>query len=158
MSMALDCASWGYLFAKAIGDEDKLPKLISAMENYKVADSVKGVKGYRPYYKGLVYDELPINKIVYPHRPKKSWSDIDMVWSEGSFGVAMAYLKAGRVEAAEQIVWDILKMQVNSGGIRYATQDIPFQFSPSPSMAGTAWMAMVLFAMEDQRLLDLFWN
>ncbi|MBI3019373.1 MAG: hypothetical protein HYY61_05735 [Deltaproteobacteria bacterium] len=49
-------------------------------------------------------------------------------------------------------------MQTPSGGIRYATQEVPFQFSPSPSMAGTAWLAIALHALENPQMLDLFWN
>ena len=81
-----------------------------------------------------------------------------MVWSEGSLGVAMAYLKMGEKEKAKSILEEISKMQMPSGGFQYATQEIPFQFSPSPSMAGTAWFAMVALALENETLLKLFWD
>ncbi|MBI3018001.1 MAG: EpsI family protein [Deltaproteobacteria bacterium] len=155
---ALDCASWGLLFLKAMGENSKAQKTLKAMENYFILDPLHQVEGYRPYYKGYVFDEFSINKLFYPHYPQKSWSDIQMVWSEGSLGVAMAYLKMGKKEKAIHILREILKMQTPSGGIRYATQEVPFQFSPSPSMAGTAWLAIVLHALENPQMLDRFWN
>ncbi|MBI3018730.1 MAG: EpsI family protein, partial [Deltaproteobacteria bacterium] len=97
-AQALDCASWGLLFLKSIGEHSKAQKILKAMENYFIFDSLHQVEGYRPYYKGYVFDEFSINKLFYPHYPQKSWSDIQMVWSEGSLGVAMAYLKMGQKE------------------------------------------------------------
>jgi len=157
-AMALDCASWGLMFALSIGDKDKVKQLKKAIKKYAVVDGMNKVRGYRPYYKGLIYDELKINKVFYPHKPDKSWSDVHMVWSEGSLGVAMAYLKAGMKEEATAILKNMRAMQTKGGGLRYTTQEIPFQFSPSPSMAGTAWYAMVMRAMNDPTALSLFWD
>ena len=157
-AMALDCASWGILFLLSIGEKEKARQAMNAMERYFIQDPIRGVWGYRPYYAGFIYDEMSINKLFYPHWPQKSWSDIPMVWSEGSLGVAMAYLKMGEKEKAKSILEEISKMQMPSGGFQYATQEIPFQFSPSPSMAGTAWFAMVALALENETLLKLFWD
>ncbi len=160
-SQALDCASWGLLFALSVeggGDQAKTERLISAMERYAILDPLQKIRGYRPYYKGYVYDELEINRLIYPHKPDKSWSDIEMVWSEGSLGVAMAYLKAGKIDKAKEIIAEMIKMQTPSGGIIYSTREVPFQFSPSPSMAGSAWLAMAIQALEDPRLRQLFWE
>lgn len=157
-AQALDCASWGLMFLHSLKDSVKAKKAFLTLDKYFVFDSIHHVEGYRPYYKGYVFDEFAINKLFYPHWPQKSWADIHMIWSEGSLGVAMAYLKMGQKEKAMQIIREILKMQTPSGGIRYATQEIPFQFSPSPSMAGTAWLAIVLLALENPKMLELFWD
>lgn len=158
---ALDCASWGALFALSLGDRKKVERLLAAIERYEIVDPLRqpqSIRGYRPYYKGYIYDELEINRLIYPHKPDKSWSDIEMVWSEGSLGAAMAYLKAGKIEKTKEIVSEVVKMQGPSGGILYSTREVPFQFSPSPSMAGSAWLAMVIQALEDPRLRQLFWE
>lgn len=157
-SQALDCASWGLLFALSLGDQAKVDRFLTAMERYAILDPLEKVRGYRPYYRGYVYDELEINRLIYPHKPDKSWSEIEMVWSEGSLGVAMAYLKAGMIDKAKEIIAEIIKMQTPSGGILYSTREVPFQFSPSPSMAGSAWLAMTIQALEDPRLRQLFWE
>jgi hypothetical protein len=157
-SQALDCASWGLLFALSLGDQAKVERLASAMERYAIIDPLHKIRGYRPYYRGYVYDELEINRLIYPHKPDKSWSDIEMVWSEGSLGVAMAYLKAGKIDKAKEIIAEMIKMQTLSGGVLYSTREVPFQFSPSPSMAGSAWLAMAVQALEDSRLRQLFWE
>lgn len=157
-AMALDCASWGILFLLSIGEVEKAKKALKTLEKYRVIDPIAQVEGYRPYYKGLIFDELHLNKLFYPHKPDKSWADIQMVWSEGSLGVAMAYLKMGEKEKARKVLSEMTKMQTTSGGLKYSTQEIPFQFSPSPSMAGTAWFALVSLALENPTILQLFWE
>lgn len=157
-ALALDCASWGLMFANSIGHKGKVKALLQAMKNFEIEDPIARVRGYRPYFKGLVYDEPAINQVFYPHHPTKNWSEIPMVWSEGSLGVAMALLKAGKRSEAKKVIQQILKMQTKSGGVRYATKEVLFQFSTSPSMAGTAWLVMVLYAMDNPHLLDLFWE
>ncbi len=156
--MALDCASWGLMYLLSIGDKEKAKLTKNVLDRYKTKDLKYRVSGYKPYYKGYVFDELSINRLFYPHHPKKDWADVDMIWSEGSLGVAMAYLKLGDKEKAKQILDQMIKLQVPSGGLRYATHEIPFQFTPNPSLAGTAWFVMVESALEDSGLLELFWQ
>ena len=81
------------------------------------------------------------------------------MWSEGSFGVALAYLRLGNIDKAKSIIQGILPLMVtSSGGVLYAanrtTVDVSgYVFYPYASVAGTAWLAIV--ASANQYLL---WN
>lgn len=156
--LALDCASWGAMLFQSMKESLYAEKSLKAMERYAVKEPTLSMEGYRPYTQNLVYDEEKLNKLFYPHRPQKSWSDIAMVWSEGSLGAAMAYLKLAHPDKTKVILKEIMKLQKERGGLLYATQEIPFQFSPTPSVAGTAWFIMVIEALEDPRDFELFWN
>ena len=158
MAMALDCASWGAMLLKSMGETQKAELSLRSLKKYEVTDPIQSIKGYRPYYKDLVYDEISLNKIFYPHHPTKKWQDIEMVWSEGSLGSAMAYLKLNEIKNAKEVLLEMMKLQTQTGGLLYATKDIPFQFSTSPSMAGTAWFVMTVLAYENPALLEYFWD
>jgi hypothetical protein len=103
------------------------------------------------------------------------WSQVDMVWSEGSLGVAMAHLKLGHAllergdpqgEASIQKANDILaemeelQMADLGGGLLYAISDqsVAADFPEAPSAAGTTWLLMVQQAMEDKAMCDAFWG
>jgi hypothetical protein len=97
------------------------------------------------------------------------------VWSEGSLGVAMAYLKLGyalqdRADAAgdsyilhaRSIVTEMEKIQTldPDGGLLYAVSggDEVTGFPQAPSAAGTAWLLMVQRAIENKAMCDAFWG
>lgn len=153
---ALDCASWGTMFLLAIGEEEKAAASLQSVANYHVRSGAH--QGYKPYIDLLLYEGREINKLFFPDNPEKNWNDVPMIWPEGSLGVAMAYIKMGKRKQARELVASILKLQDEEGGVPYATEHIRFQFSDNPSVAGTAWLVMVISALEDDSILQLFWE
>ena len=159
-ALALDCASWGSLFALAVGDRDKAVKAYGASEKYKIVqDKEKNIYGYKPYLSGLVYEEQSdVNTYYFPRNPHVSWKDFDMIWPEGSLGVAFSALKLGDSKKVENILEAMKNFQAPSGGILYASRDVPYQFSTSPSVAGTAWFIMVAQSLKNENMRNLFWG
>ncbi len=88
----------------------------------------------------------------------KNNSDLPLIWPEGSLGVAMAYIKMGQNQQSIELLQSVLKLQDEEGGLPYATESLQFQFSKNPSVAGTAWLVMVISALEDQNIQRLFWG
>ena len=157
---ALDCASWGSLFAQAVGDKDKAVKAYKTSEKYKIMqDKEKNIYGYKPYLSGLVYEEQSdVNTYYFPESPQITWKDFDLIWPEGSLGVALSALKFGDLEKTQNILEAMKHFQAPSGGIMYANHDVPFQFSTSPSVAGTAWFIIVSQSLENEDMKNLFWS
>ena len=167
---ALDAASWGAMYWLAT---DELTKAIRSLEyadrTYSNTVTVSNtvtispeitIWGYKPYT-GTAdgFD----------------WSDVNLVWSEGSLGVAMANLKLGHalldrqdaqgyiyIQKAKDIVTEMEKLQTldPKGGVFYAAypgDEIP-DFPRAPSAAGITWFLMVQKAMENKALRDAFWG
>lgn len=157
--LALDCASWGAIFLDTIGESEKAQKALKATNKYLILDASKKSSGHKPYLSGLVYEEQPeVNSFYFPQNPEQTWKEMKMIWPEGSLGVAMAALKLGKLELAQKIQKWMRNYQEKSGGFIYANQDLPFQFSTSPSVAGTAWYIMVSKSMEEPQWKGLFWG
>jgi hypothetical protein len=70
----------------------------------------------------------------------------------------MAYIKMGQNQQSIELLQSVLKLQDEEGGLPYATESLQFQFSKNPSVAGTAWLVMVISALEDQNIQRLFWG
>ncbi len=153
---ALDCASWGAVFLQAIGEESKALTSLNSTANYFVKSNQ--YQGYKPYIDLLLYEDPEINTLFYPEAPEKNWNDFPMIWPEGSLGVAMAYLKMNRNEQAVELIKSMIKLQDREGGLPYATEHLRYQFSKNSSVAGTAWLVMVISALEDENALKLFWQ
>jgi beta propeller repeat protein len=158
---ALDAASWGAIYWVAVGDLEK------ARRSLAYADSVYS----NTVQVGLVSPTLSLSLWGY-----KPYSDtVDVVWSEGSLGVAMAYLKLGHalldqcnsegeayIEKAQAIVGEMERLQAldPNGGLLYAISSSPVitDFPQAPSAAGTAWLLMVQRAVADEAMRDAFWG
>ena len=153
---ALDCASWGAVFLKAAGEHSKALTALNATQNYRVQS--KKHQGYKPYIDLLLYEDPGINALFFPDAPQKNWNDFPMIWTEGSLGVAMAYLKMEQRKPAEEIIQAMIDLQNGNGGLPYATENLRYQFSENPSVAGTAWLIMVIATLEDENNLKLFWQ
>lgn len=153
---ALDCASWGAVFLQAVGEDSKALTSLDSTKNYFVAS--KKHQGYKPYFDELLYEDPEINSLFYPDAPEKNWKDLPMIWTEGSLGVAMAYLKLDKIEQAVEVIEAMVALQDKEGGLPYATEDLRYQFSDNSSVAGTAWLVMVIAALEDENNLNLFWQ
>ena len=153
---ALDCASWGAVFLHAVGENSKALAALKSTENYFVKS--KNHQGYKPYFDELLYEDPEINTLFYPDSPKENWSDLPMIWTEGSLGVALAYLKLKQNKQAAEVIKAMVALQDKEGGLPYATEALRYQFSDNSSVAGTAWLVMVIAALEDERNLRLFWQ
>jgi Protein of unknown function (DUF3485) len=155
-AQALDCASWGAVFLQAVGDDIKALTSLNSTANYLVRS--KNRQGYKPYVDLLLYEDPEINGLFYPDAPEKNWNDLPLIWPEGSLGVAMAFLKMKKNEQAVELIKSMIKLQDNEGGMPYATENLRYQFSRNSSVAGTAWLVMVISALEDENALKLFWQ
>lgn len=153
---ALDCASWGVMFLQAIGKKPKAEVSLKSLSKYFV--SFGNHRGYKPYVDMLLYEDPVVNALFFPDDPEKNWNDFPLIWPEGSLGVAMAYIKMGQNRKAIELLQSVLKLQNKKGGLPYATESLRYQFSTNPSVAGTAWLVMVISALEDENILKLFWE
>jgi hypothetical protein len=153
---ALDCASWGVMFLRAVGKKSKAEMSLKSLSKYVV--SFGKHRGYKPYVDMLLYEGPVVNALFFPDDPEKNWNDMPLIWPEGSLGVAMAYIKMGQNQQAIELLQSVLKLQDKEGGLPYATESLRFQFSTNPSVAGTAWLVMVISALEDENIQRLFWE
>jgi hypothetical protein len=148
---ALDCGALGALFLAAQGEAAKAARALAAVERY-FASSGGDVTGYRPYADRAVYDDSAVSRFFFPDNPHREWRDLPMVWSEGSLQVALAYLRLGHPERAEQIARGLQPLQQEAGGVRYATMELPFEMSNAASVAGSAWLILVSQALGGDRV------
>ena len=94
----------------------------------------------------------------FPDAPAKQWKDLPIVWSEGSLGVALAYLRLEDKKQATEILEGLEPLIQEDGGLLYASRDVPYHFSKLPSVAGTAWWVFLQEALEDPARLPNFLN
>jgi len=153
---ALDCASWGAVFLQAVGQQTQAEVSLKTVSKYHVKS--ENHQGYKPYIDILLYEDPEVNALFFPDDPGKNWNDLPLIWPEGSLGVAMAYLKLKKNEQAVELLKSMIKLQDGEGGLPYATEHLRYQFSKNSSVAGTAWLVMVISALEDENSLKLFWQ
>ncbi|MFQ5695651.1 MAG: hypothetical protein ACE5HB_06660 [Terriglobia bacterium] len=154
---ALDCASWGALFLQAIGETEKARHALEAVEAYYAAQDGE-LRGYRPYFDYRVFKSRLVNAYFFPEEPGKQWRDLPLVWTEGSLGAALAYLRLGQSERARKIVSALRPLQTEDSGLRYASKEVPYQMSEAPSVASSAWLVLVTEALAGNPRAELFWQ
>ncbi len=155
---ALDTASWGSLFLLAAGEPGLAMTALNTTDLYRNVSN--DVLGYKPGIVDRIYESDVLQQHVFPDEPNKSWDDISYIWSEGSLGVAMAYVRTGQIDKGHEILMSMLGPAMNvtgQGGIRYTDQNLPFQFHNKPSTIGTAWALMVQANVEGGLIPELFW-
>jgi hypothetical protein len=140
----LDANSWGAIFLIAVSENTKAYRALEYVEQH-FFNSHDSVRGYKPYSGQIVNTATPNN-----------WDAIQMVWSEGSLGVALAYLKLGETQKAQEIMDQITLMQNSNGLIRYASFEID-DFVTHGSAAGSNWFILVKMAQQDTKWLNGFW-
>jgi len=170
LGKALDCCGgWGALFLLAVGEREKAAATLAYTEEtfattFRPAEADEGVSvtGYRPYAghnEGIDWDRYP-----------------DVVWSEGSLGVALSYLRLGRRDKFESIVDNMLKLCTVPGdprsGVRYSryrqdlaagpkapvdTATVIKDLTQAPSACCTAWLLLVLESAEEGNF-GKFWG
>jgi hypothetical protein len=114
--------------------------------------------GYRPYFDHPIYKTAGVGKYFFPESPRKEWRELPLVWSEGTLGVALAYLRTGRAQRAGEIVVGLKALQVEGSGLRYASREVPHQMADVPSVAASAWLLLVTEAMAGNPLAEWFWE
>jgi hypothetical protein len=155
-ALPIDGASWASMFLSSIGEDKMAIRCLQTIQDSFFSRS-KGISGYKPYYAETVYEDNMVNAYYFPDNPTKKWKDVEMIWIEGSFGVAAANVKAGNWDNAHEIIRRLLPLNVN-GGFQYATQFIPYQFSVYPSVASTAWFVITVEIMKNDQINTLFWD
>lgn len=154
-ALPLDTASWGALFLLSQGRDAQARRCLEVMES-RFAVRVANLRGYRPYGSEPVYTDARVNAFYYPPAGRL-WSDLPLVWGEGSFGAAAAYIRAGRTDQARGIMESLAGLAVD-GGFRYASIPVPHQFSDYPSVASTAWFLIAAQMMRGTPAGGLFWG
>ncbi|MFH1858443.1 MAG: putative Ig domain-containing protein, partial [Candidatus Omnitrophota bacterium] len=121
---ALDASSWGAIFLAETGETEKAENALTFAETtFKNTQTITGtdqtVTGYGPYA-------------------------TDVVWSEGTLGVAAAYQRLGQTNTKNAILAEMMKLRGPAGGIFYAmpkttvvTGDV---FNEWESVASTGWL------------------
>lgn len=156
-ALALDAASWGAIYLQSIGRKDLAKLALKSTKNYENWRSLP--RGHIPYLNMTIHEDAGINRHFYPEDPDKTWNKLDFSWWEGTFGVLLAYRKVhGKHPGIDKKLLDFLKVQQKDGSFLYATQEIPFQFSPYPSVASTAWFIITTTCFLVEDFNDLFWN
>ena len=154
---ALDCASWGALFLVAAGDTGKARQALGNVETYyRTRDG--DAAGYGPYFDEPIYPSFEIGKFYFPGDPRKQWRDMPLVWSEGSLGVALAYLRTGQEDRARQIIEGLRPLQVAASGLRYASRSVPHNMSDAPSVAASTWLVFLAEALAGNPVAEQFWK
>jgi hypothetical protein len=152
-ALPLDAASWGAIFLLSQGRDAQAGRCLEVMES-RYAVQLPGLRGYRPYGREPVYTDPRVNAFYYP--VGGMWSDLPLVWGEGSLGAAAAYIRGGRVAEA-RLVMESLAGLVVEGGLRYASIPVPYQFSDYPSVASTAWFVIAAEMLRGTPAGGLFW-
>lgn len=123
---ALDLHSWGAIFLQAIGETTKATDVMSVAALAPFAITIDGIGGY-----GIA-------------DPAKGYPGmVPNVWSEGSFGVALALKRIGEPERRGFLLDEIRKMQLPTGGWPYVLRSDPtYELTPYSSVAGAAWSVL----------------
>ena len=166
---ALDCCSWGALYlikqAQLASDSKhestadlylkRARRCLDYADNhfrtnwyYRTPEGKEGnIKGYRPYDGQIVdvrYEEGPLaGKMI-------DWSSLnDIVWSEGTLGVAKAWEELARQtgdpkakKRMQEIYQEMLNLQKLSdkGGMLYSTKQIKGHFTMGEELASIGWL------------------
>jgi hypothetical protein len=154
-ALPLDAASWGAIFLRSQGRDAQADRCLQVMES-RFAVRVGDVRGYRPYGREPVYTDARVNAYYYPGGGML-WSDLPLVWCEGSLGAAAAYIRAGRAAEARLVMESQAGLAVD-GGFRYASMPVPYQFSDYPSVASTAWLVIAAQMLRGSPAGGLFWG
>jgi hypothetical protein len=153
-ALPLDAASWGAIFLLSQGREAQAERCLEVMES-RFAVRLPGLRGYRPYGREPVYTDPRVNAFYYPGGGL--WSDLPLVWGEGSLGAAAASIRAGRAAEGSGIMESLAGLAVD-GGFRYASMPVPYQFSEYPSAASTAWFVIAAEMLRGTPAGGLFWG
>jgi len=155
---ALDCASWGAVFLQAAGAKERaITAAAVADAAYGSFDRRSGAHGHRAYASGPLLEDASLREHFGPSLPAPTWDKLSAIWPEGSAGVALAALRAGRAERAKAILAELEPLREKDGSFPTLTVDVPFEFDTRPSIAGTAWVELVRFEIGRPEARATFW-
>jgi hypothetical protein len=89
--------------------------------------------------------------------PATSWEKLPVVWPEGSAGVAFAALRQGKADRARSILDTLERLRLSDGSLPTSTVAVPFLLDTRPSIAGTAWVALVRFELQRPPGMPTLW-
>jgi len=154
---ALDCASWGALFLLAAGDTSRAQRALAAIDRY-YASKHGDASGYRPYGEQLVYEDPEVGRFFFHDNPRKQWREIPVVWSEGTLGAALAYLRMGQAQRARALVAGLRPLQAANGGLRCASDELQYEMTQVPCVAASAWLVLVTQALAENPVATQVWK
>jgi hypothetical protein len=153
---ALDCASWGALFLLAAGDTLRAETALGSAEwRYLSREPASGALGHKPYAHAAIIAN-PALATHFANAAVNNWDQVEGVWPEGSAGVALANLRLGRRERAQEILAQLEKLRAPDGGLPTFTAEVPVDFDRLPSLAGTVWIELVRYEIE--RGVETLWR
>lgn len=135
---ALDTASWGGIFLLSLGDPAYTLRANSCV-NFLEATFANS--------KNCVINNVNVQVDGYMPYATDHGGHEDVIWSEGSLGVALLYKRLGNQTKYDDIIANINEMTGPRGGIYYACTDvapgIETDFHQWEQVAGTGWKVMV---------------
>jgi hypothetical protein len=156
---ALDCASWGALFLLAAGEPIRAETSLAAAEwRYRSHEPATGVFGHRPYAHAVIIENRALAEHFRGALSASNWDDVKGVWPEGSAGVALAALRLGRRERAQEILSALERLRTPGGGLQTFTAKLPVDFDTLPSLAGTVWIELVRYELERAAETETLWR
>jgi hypothetical protein len=154
---ALDCASWGALFLLANRETQKARRALEAAETYYAAKDDKSL-GYRPYFDQVIFADPQIGKFFFPNEPRKQWRELPLVWSEGTLGVALVYLRMGQTDRVRQILSGLSALKIKGSGLRCASMGVRYQMQDAPCVAASSWLVFLTEAWRGNPLAEHIWQ
>ena len=129
--------------------------MTAGLERFQIGQS--GL--FRPYAADPLYLDKEVTR-AYFGDPDLTWNQLDINWPEGSLGMATALIKAGQEAKARQVIAATEEFAVDAAGgvLRYASMEVPHQFSTYPSVASTAWLVIAVENLLDPQDRALFWS
>ena len=154
--LPLDTASWGSILLRQAGELEKADLTVTTgLERFQIDES--GL--FRPYSEDPVYLDKEVAR-AYFATPDLTWNQLDINWPEGSLGMATALIKGGQELKARQVInaTEDFSVDAAAGVLRYASMEVPHQFSTYPSVASTAWLVIAIENLLDPQDRALFWS
>ncbi|MGC9312984.1 MAG: hypothetical protein ACP5IA_09860 [Sediminispirochaetaceae bacterium] len=151
--LPLDTSSWGSIMLRAAGYTEQADATLTAgADRFRLGGSWH----YRPYAEDAVYLDGEVSR-AYFGDPGITWNQLEIAWPEGSLGMAVAMVKGARRDEAVKII-EAARDYAADGALRYASLEVPHQFSTYPSVASTAWLVIAVENLLDQEDSSLFWS
>jgi hypothetical protein len=120
----LDVHSWGAMFLVAAGEPVKASQTMTDQQLAPFRFTINGLTGYAPAF------------AADPAYPQAT----PTVWSEGTFGVALALLAIGDRSRWLITMQQMMAGQEADGSYRYCQpRNVPYEWTDSKSVIGCAW-------------------
>lgn len=146
---SLDCASWASVFLHAAGDLERAETAAFVADaGYASRDDKRHSRGHRLQRRGPVLEGELLAKVYGDRLPARDWSNLELLWPEGSAGVALAALRVGRAARARTILEELEPLRTREGALPTSTIEVPFLLDVKPSVAATAWVELVRFELD----------